>query len=105
MPSVLDQFSLRGKVALVTGGAGLYGRQIVRGLARQGQGVHRVPEHRTAGGCGPGAVRRGMGCDRIVLRIRGDNRFHPPAPGRDRGPDRADRLPRQQRRVTVPPAR
>jgi NAD(P)-dependent dehydrogenase (short-subunit alcohol dehydrogenase family) len=34
--SVLDTFSLAGKVALVTGGAGLYGRQIVRALAGAG---------------------------------------------------------------------
>jgi NAD(P)-dependent dehydrogenase (short-subunit alcohol dehydrogenase family) len=34
--SILDQFSLSGKVALVTGGAGLYGRQIVRALAEAG---------------------------------------------------------------------
>jgi NAD(P)-dependent dehydrogenase (short-subunit alcohol dehydrogenase family) len=34
--SVLDTFSLKGKVALVTGGAGLYGRQIVRALAEAG---------------------------------------------------------------------
>ena len=33
---ILDRFSLAGKVALVTGGAGLYGRQIVRGLAEAG---------------------------------------------------------------------
>jgi NAD(P)-dependent dehydrogenase (short-subunit alcohol dehydrogenase family) len=33
----LDQlFSLRGRVALVTGGAGIYGRQIVKGLAEAG---------------------------------------------------------------------
>lgn len=34
--SVLDSFSLKGKVALVTGGAGLYSRQIVQALAEAG---------------------------------------------------------------------
>ena len=34
--SVLDTFSLKGKVAVVTGGAGLYGRQIVAALAQAG---------------------------------------------------------------------
>ncbi|HOC70303.1 MAG TPA: SDR family oxidoreductase [Candidatus Hydrogenedentes bacterium] len=34
--SFLDTFSLTGKVALITGGAGLYGRQLVRALAEAG---------------------------------------------------------------------
>lgn len=34
--SILDRFSLQGKVALATGGAGLYGRQIVAALAAAG---------------------------------------------------------------------
>ena len=34
--STLDTFSLAGKTALLTGGAGLYGRQILRGLAEAG---------------------------------------------------------------------
>ncbi|MFM9194880.1 MAG: SDR family NAD(P)-dependent oxidoreductase, partial [Planctomycetia bacterium] len=34
--AILDTFSLAGKTALLTGGAGLYGRQILRGLAEAG---------------------------------------------------------------------
>ena len=34
--NILDSFSLKGKVALVTGGSGLYGRQMVRALAQAG---------------------------------------------------------------------
>jgi NAD(P)-dependent dehydrogenase (short-subunit alcohol dehydrogenase family) len=34
--NVLDSFSLKGKVALVTGGAGLYGRQLVAAVAESG---------------------------------------------------------------------
>lgn len=38
--SVMDQFSLKGKVTLVTGGAGMYGKQIVQGLAEAGARVY-----------------------------------------------------------------
>src|SRR6185312_2599022 len=39
MPSVLKMFSLEDKVAIVTGGAGLYGRHIVQALAQAGASV------------------------------------------------------------------
>ena len=36
MANILERFSLKGKVALLTGGAGLYGRQITEALAQAG---------------------------------------------------------------------
>ena len=38
--TILDTFSLKGKTALVTGGAGLYGKQIVKALAEAGARVY-----------------------------------------------------------------
>jgi len=45
---ILDRFSLKGKVALVTGGAGLYGRQIVRGVAEAGAETYVASRDRDA---------------------------------------------------------
>ncbi len=39
MPSILDKFSLAGRTALVTGGAGLLGRQFTRALGEAGASV------------------------------------------------------------------
>ena len=44
--SVLDRFRLDGKIALVTGGAGLYGRQITEALAQAGARTYIASRNR-----------------------------------------------------------
>lgn len=45
MATIMDGFSLKGKVALMTGGAGLYGRQIVAALAEAGARTYIAARH------------------------------------------------------------
>ena len=44
--NVLEMFDLSGKVALVSGGAGLYGYQIVSALAEAGANVYVASRNR-----------------------------------------------------------
>ena len=48
MNNVLDSFKLNGKTAVVTGGSGLYGRQIVQSLAMAGADVYTVSRNLAA---------------------------------------------------------
>lgn len=76
MSGILDRFSLSGKVALVTGGAGLYGRQIVRALAEAGAGTYiasrnlealeAVAEEQRAAGHDVTALPLDLGCDAAI---------------------------------------
>ena len=42
MNNIMDSFSLKGKTAVITGGSGLYGRQMVLALAQAGAKVYTV---------------------------------------------------------------
>lgn len=66
--SVLDTFKLDGKVALVTGGAGLFGRQIVAALAEAG--ARTVVASRNVQALEQQAVRlRGEGLDVTAMEL------------------------------------
>ena len=54
---ILEKFSLSGKVAIVTGGAGLYGKFIVEGLAEAGATIYV-------------ASRNVENCEKLAERLR-----------------------------------
>jgi NAD(P)-dependent dehydrogenase (short-subunit alcohol dehydrogenase family) len=78
--SVLDTFSLKGKVALMTGGAGLYGRQIVAALAEAGAttiiasrdvpALEQVAAEHRARGCDVSALPLDQGEEQSILALR-----------------------------------
>jgi NAD(P)-dependent dehydrogenase (short-subunit alcohol dehydrogenase family) len=78
--TVLDSFSLKGKTALVTGGSGLYGRQIVRALAEAGaktfaasrglEALRADAARLAADGLDVTALRLDLGDERSILDLR-----------------------------------
>lgn len=78
--NVLDLFSLKGKTALITGGAGLYGRQIVRAIAEAGadtyiaarhvEPLEAVADELRAQGCRVTALSYDQGDEASILALR-----------------------------------
>ena len=77
---VMDMFSLNGKVALVTGGAGLYGRQIVEGVAEAGaetyiasrnlEALEKVADEHRGRGQNVTALQYDQGDEESILALR-----------------------------------
>lgn len=80
--SIIDRFRLDGKVAIITGGAGLYGRQLVECLAEAGAKVYIASrnlgalEELAAKLCGKGLDVEAMQLDQAdetsILKLRDD---------------------------------
>lgn len=78
--NVMESFSLKGKVVLLTGGAGKYGRQIVAALAEAGaetyiasrnvEALEKVAEEERANGYNVTAMRLDLDDENSILQLR-----------------------------------
>lgn len=78
--NTMDLFSLKGKVALVTGGAGMYGRQLVNGMVEAGartfvasrnlEGLHKMEGEYRAAGHDVTAVQYDQADEASILALR-----------------------------------
>jgi NAD(P)-dependent dehydrogenase (short-subunit alcohol dehydrogenase family) len=72
--NIIEWFSLKGKVALMTGGAGLYGRQIVNALAQAGARTY-IASRKVEKLEEVAAGLRGEGCEVFALQVdQGDEK-------------------------------